>query len=295
MQISIFAAQLFFDWFSLAYILLILICTGIGLWRGLGRMIPRLITIVVAAIAAFYLCKAVASWFENGTTWDTSLSSWIHDQVESKSPGSATMVTTSFMTSPEGEAEFRKSIKLPDFLWNPFWLALQSFMPTDGSSVSYSTVIADTLSHLCFIAGAFILVFLVIYLMGLTITLIVEHVRKKNGVTKPSWLSRGLGAGLGLVVAIVLIYCCSLGVNLLASAQAKGQNTGDIASYLHLTGDDANNYWSLAKWLATQSFLYEQIMNFLGYAPVIASSLGSASSALTSSGSAMVSSLSTSL
>ena len=112
--------------------------------------------------------------------------------------------------------------------------------------------------------------------------------------SKP-WLSRGLGAGLGLVVAIVLIYCCSLGVNLLASAQAKGQNTGDIASYLHLTGDDANNYWSLAKWLATQSFLYEQIMNFLGYAPVIASSLGSASSALTSSGSAMVSSLSTSL
>lgn len=279
-------ATLFFDWFSFAYICLILICVGIGLWKGVGKMLPRLAIFIVAAIAAFYLCQIVGGWFEKGTTWDTSLARWIHDQVKSKDANSAVNVDVSALT----ESLFRTYIKLPDALWNPFWVALSSHIPASGTE-NAANVIGLTLSHFVFVAGGFILVFLVITLIGYIALTIVWGVRRKAGKTKPSWLSRGLGAGIGLLVAIVLIYCCSLGVNILASAMLPGAKEKiDIAEYLKL---DDPNYWSLAKWLANQTGLYDQLMKFLKFIPSNGSA-SAASSLLSSSDASVVSSVATS-
>ncbi|OPZ37533.1 MAG: Colicin V production protein [Tenericutes bacterium ADurb.BinA155] len=276
-------ASLFFDWFSLAYILLILICTGIGLWKGVGKMLPRLAIMIVAAIAAFYLCKIVGGWFEQGTTWDESLASWIHDRIKDKDPAAVNEDPVVALT----EDLFRNYIKLPDALWNPFWAALSKNIPSTGTD-NPARIIGVTLSHFVFIAGGFALVFLVVFLLGFTTLWIIEGVRKKAGKAKPSWLSRGLGAGVGLLVAIVLIYCCSLGIDILASAQLPGaSNHADVAEYLHLSDP---NYWSLAKWLCNQTGLYDQLMKFLKItASSSTASTASAVSSALSSGSGTLS------
>lgn len=257
MKTATLTGQLFFDWFSIVFVLIIVSCATIGVLRGARKTLIHLIIVAIAAVGAFYLCKPLVEGLENGTNWDEGLSSWIYGSIVGSTAEAGTEVPAFTLT----ESLFRSYISLPDFLWNPFYAVLRTFVPSNAlETVAPATPIAETMTRLIFMAGAFGLLFLLIGGAGFTISGIVERLRKRVDRKKPSILSRVVGGVLGLAVAVIAVYCLSLGVDLLGAAQEPGSL--DLAQYLHL-GEDG--YWSLAKWLGDQSFLYDQLLQYFGY------------------------------
>lgn len=268
-----------FDYFTLIFVGIILVCALIGFWRGGFRIISQIIILAIAIVLAVFLSRGIGGWIKG-----TGFGTWVHDtsytflsgsiNVE-VAPGSvlhgsdtvnaATIDTINAAGAAQtGSADYNvfheiyAAIHLPsqfygllDGLMND---ALASFAGADFVVAAPLAIVIQ--SAICY-GLAFLGIFLVSHIVLTIIVGIIYRLVLRNAM-RPTLVSRIIGLVGGIVNAFSIIWAVCFVLNCMMLFD------NDISNYLkqvlHLTEGDQT--WTLAKWFVTTDFGYKNILSF---------------------------------
>ena len=235
---------LFFDGFSIAYIVILVLSLLIGAKKGLMKMFFSLFGLIICIAGAALLAKPVAALISNNTSLDETIVSSVYDWFLTKSPDVANVLTGS-----QAEAAIPAlltSLNIPAIFQPNITAIVLAAIPTVVASEAIGIYIAQVVAEYTMIAGSFIILFIlfliVIYILKNLFKKLAEHSFVKS-------VDRTVGAVLGLVIGLVIVTVVSYG---LTFATSIGSLNDAITTTLKLTD---STKWSFAKMVYEQNII----------------------------------------
>lgn len=265
-----------FDYFSLIFIVILVLGGVIGFIRGGFKVLARIIVLAVAVITAIFLSKLVSVWIYNGVGGN------IHDfafnfladkinveivpgyTVTGRDPITEAQINTIneagkiYYTDPNFNMfhNVYTNVGLPQAFWGMADGMLNDAVASyNGAAFLIADPLANIVTNAMCYGIAFLAIFLVVLIVGLIVVFVISLLRKG---ASPSLVMRIVGAVAGLASAIGIIWAVSLGLNLLMLMENDVSNY--LRSVLHMTEGDTT--WTFAKWMVTTDFGYSGIISF---------------------------------
>lgn len=265
-----------FDYISLIYIGVILLCALVGFLRGGFRTLVTLLIIGASIGIAFLLYKTIGNLLYNGAAGKgihDALYAFFKDHIsytptvdlggiiiEGTTITGETEIPRALWESESFRAEVYTQANVSEQLI-PYLdsMVVQALAEIQGDSIPLASPIAIGLTHLVCFGLGFLIVALGAFVIGIIVMVIVSLILKLSG-KKKSLLNRLLGVLAGLVSAAAIIWTVSLGLNIALAFD------NDVSTYLKavLSWDD-DSVWTFAKWCAKTDLGYSGVLSlFLG-------------------------------
>jgi uncharacterized membrane protein required for colicin V production len=232
----------FFDWISIAYLVVVVVFLFIGIKKGFLLMLLSFAGVFVALLVAFFVSKPMGTALA-GTSMGKALSDNIYNWLVSKNAFFSSAVNKETAAS-QLPAYFEES-GVPSILVTPLTNMVVPMVPDVGDE-AIGIYMAQGISSLAFIAGSFILIFIVVMIL---VSLLKKVAGALNKVPVVGWVNRLLGALFGVAIGFVYVCVFSYGMTFFVGFPTVG---GWITSQLRLTDD---TMWSVGKMLYEQNFV----------------------------------------
>lgn len=224
-----------FDWFTLAYAIILLISILLGIKNGFMKTLINALGGIIVVVLAFLLAKPIGNLLYRDLNWGAALCGKCTSWIASKGPDMETAIAVS-----EAETALTTGLsnaKLPVILIPTIIKLALPFVPAEGT-FTVASVLGNAMANYIFIVAAFIVLVIVLTI----VLIIVKHLLKAlTEIKLINVIDRILGAVGGLVVGIVIICTISYGASLLISIP---QCTDAITGLLFLNDD---NVWTFSK------------------------------------------------
>lgn len=246
---NIFASLTEFDWLSILYIVIIVLTLLIGFWKGGMKTLFTLLSFGLAIGACFLLANPVGEALK-----DSALGEKIYGTLN-ENIGTIINALPGIMINNEAVlADILTDLNIPEFVHGPLIETLQAALE-DNALGSAGETIADTLTSVFCSGLAYIIVFLIAFIVFRLLFWIVCLIIKK-GKSKPAILSRLLGLVLGAGKAFAICWVISLVATLLISSGS------DFGNYLANSIGLNEEGFSVAKWFIETDLGYSSVIGF---------------------------------
>lgn len=231
------------DYFTIAYIVLILLFIFIGLKKGFINSLLSLVGVLASFIIAFLLAKPIGNALFS--SFGTGLTNTIDASIVAKYPelgqpisGSVEAVLPNILTS----------IGIPSGLHGMIIPFIVSSIPASATNIVLSTYISGGLSNLVYIVGSFLVLFILLTIIFFIVKLVTKKLIKK--IKLVSWVDKLLGFLTYGAIAVVIIAVFSYGLTFFVSLN-NGFSDAIIAQ-LHLNDD---TIMTPSKWIYEYNIL----------------------------------------
>ncbi len=224
-----------FDWFTLAYAIIIVICLLLGIFKGFMNTLVNALGGIAVLVLAFLLAKPVGNLLCNSFGWGESLSgTWYNFLVSKSSDFSASVDVANAEAAISAGLE---SAGIPGALCGTVLKLALPFVPAEGTFV-VGVALADALTNYCFIAGAFIVLVIV---FGIVLVILKKLIKGITEIKLIKVVDKLLGAAAGLVLGVTIVAFISYGLSFLISVP---QCSDFITNSLFLNDDTV---WTFSK------------------------------------------------
>jgi len=235
---------LFFDGFTVAYIVILVLAFIIGIKKGLMKMFFSLFGLLICIAGAALLAKPVAALLTNNTSLDETITTSVYNWFLTKSPDVAAVLTGS--QAETAIPVLLTALNIPAIFQANITAIVIAAIPTVGVDQAIGIYIAQVVTNYTMIAAAFIILFI----LFLIVIAILKHLFKK--ITEHSFVKsvdRTIGGILGLVIGLVIITVFSYGLTFATSIASLNDA---ITASLQLTDPTK---WSFAKMVYEQNII----------------------------------------
>lgn len=245
-------SNLFFDYFSTFYGIIILIITFICIKKGFVSSLISFFGLTLVFVGAFLLAKPLGDYLYSSTGLGSMISNPLNDYLITK-------------------GNIFNNIINPDTIGNEIKIGLveagipESFAPTitniitpylpDLGNETLGVILSNGVSKLTCIILSFIILFIV---FSILLFIVKKLANKINDIAIIGWINRLGGGAIGLLISILIVCVISYFIQML-SGFIPSFNTL-LHDHLKLNDPEA---WSFAKFLYEQNFINKLITLYL--------------------------------
>ena len=242
--IMIFQTINWLDYFSIGYIVFLLICLLIGMKKGLVSGLFTLIGVVASIVLAAYLAKPLGEWLY-GFGWGDSLSSSIYQTLLDKDANFGAILSNSQVE--QNMDALLSATGMPSFLFPMLSSLVLSFVP-ETATEAVGVYIANGVTNIVFIAASFIVLFILFAIAFAVLKHFFKGSIKKHKFIKS--IDMVLGAVFGLAIGAIVLCGVSYAIVMIVALN------NDVSTwFINTMSLDDPNVTTFAKWLYEQNFV----------------------------------------
>ena len=230
-----------FDWISIIYIVIALIAIIAGFFRGLSKVLVRLIKSVVSLVLTVLFSAPVARLINATFIGDK----WSSGIATSLAGNAAFQVTVTEANKQEAITTALNQLNIPTILNNPILKVFEN--TTIESETTLAKLFGSLLAYYIILVFVFIIIFIISYLIA---KLFEKLFNKLLDYSFIKAIDKVGGLLLGAVVGFIIISAVSLGISAIVSA--GGNLANFFVTQMHL---DEPDVVSISKYFYDQNFL----------------------------------------
>ncbi|MCF0117839.1 MAG: CvpA family protein [Bacilli bacterium] len=227
-----------FDWFTIAYLAIIVISVIVGIKRGLIYSLLSLVSGIVAVGIAFLIAKPVGGWCYNA--WGGDLAGKISDWLVSKNADFGNPFDATASDAVNTLGSMLQGAGIPTIVCGLLAKLVLKVIPAENNVV-VSTYAGEAAARYAFIIAAAIIFTIIIWVVTAILKKIIKAKREDDIHTFGEAVDSIFGAVGGLVIGLMIVSVISFGLTFLATVPAC---TGFINSQLYL---DDDTVWTFGK------------------------------------------------
>lgn len=226
--------SLYIDFFSIALVLVFLVCVIVGSVMGLFKMLISLAKTIVSLVVSIFLARPLGMLIYN---------IGIFNGFENNIANSLTEFNSVFsnVITEENRVEVIKegliALNIPSIFSSTIASLGEKYIPLTND-VTIAQYLSSTLVIATSILLAALLLFIAVYLVMLLLRKIMDSLDKIKII---GWINHLSGAIIGVAVGCIIVYVAMLGLSFLLTVPSISDS---IASYIKLNDDSV---WTLAE------------------------------------------------
>ena len=231
-----------FDWITIIYLVILVLGILVGLKKGFFKTLINALGGIIVIVVAFLLAKPVgALLFESNLSTGVlnSVTEWLVNQNASMNVAVPVEYAAEALPAALGE------IGIPAALIDTLYSVMEPFIPVSGTFTP-AEVIGLGLTNYIFIAGAFVVLAIVLFIVLAILKKVFEKITELPFIRGVDKL---LGGVLGLVFGVLIICVVSYGLTFLTSIPACNDF---ITGQMYLNDDSV---WTLSKSIYNYNFV----------------------------------------
>ncbi|MBP3631125.1 MAG: CvpA family protein [Clostridia bacterium] len=196
-----------FTYIDATFLIFLVICILVGVWRGFFRSLTKFCGLTVKLIISFILCKPISKWISSATQIDEHMfdtySTWASGLSESFNTNLKTIPNESlndFIKNSLGDSGVPKLFR--GLLSSALNITPDSI--SDIESITLAELVGEALKNLILIVACFVIIFLLLYLIIFIINKIEKHILRSTRIV--SKIDRTFGGIVGVLRSFMYVF-----------------------------------------------------------------------------------------
>ena len=196
------------NWTFLITLLILIICTVVGAFRGLIKTVYSLIIVVAVTVLTTIFAPKLTTYLKNNTTWD--------DALQSK--------TESFLRDRDILSDGRQiDLDVPDSIKNKISGGVADY--SGKTAEIYNNFVVETVSGIIFSAIVYIVMFVLLLALAGVIGILLNVIEKLPVLKQINKLA---GGAAGLVKGLLIVWIAAILVMILSNTPIGIKIAADI-------------------------------------------------------------------
>lgn len=241
---------IFWDWFTLIFLLIIAIGVFVGIKKGLLSMLVGVVGVLAVIVISCLIAKPVGEWFASSTGLGSSLTNSIYDWLVGQNSIFSAVINKSEVSSSLDS--YLTSVNIPTMFFDTIKSVVIPLVPDVGVD-PIGLYIAKALSQITFTAGAF---FVLSLFLGIIVGILKRLTKGINKIPLIGWINRIGGGLVGAIYGGIIISLVCYALSFFTSMPQIGSFIVDTLCLADQTK------WSIGKMIFEENFI-QQFINYL--------------------------------